>query len=138
MYKNKQVSLKAEYGLLREIEDERAREDILDNIYKQVQAGARFDGYMDVYFDVGLAAYHRNDFSGALAPLKTYTDASPADTDKKTEALYYLGKSFLSLNEKKQGFSYMQQVADSAADSVYKTMAKSELASDEWKKSLSN
>ncbi|MDR2400205.1 MAG: tetratricopeptide repeat protein [Deferribacteraceae bacterium] len=137
-YKNKTVSLKAEYGLLKEIEDERARGDILDNIYRQIQGGARFDGYQDVYLDAGLAAYRRNDFSGALVPLKAYADASPADTDKKTEALYYLGKSFLSLNEKDRGLSYMQQVADSSGDSIYKTMAKSELASDTWKKSLSN
>jgi outer membrane protein assembly factor BamD (BamD/ComL family) len=138
LYKNKQISLKAEYALMNDIEDARMREDILDNIYKQIQSGARFDGYQDVYLDVGLAAYRRNDFSGALVPLKAYTDASATDSDKKTEALYYLGKSFLSLNEKNRGLSYMQQVAESSGESIYKTMAKSELASDTWKKSLSN
>jgi hypothetical protein len=138
LYKNKQIALKAEYNLLQGIEDVPRREEIQNDIYKQVQAGARFDGYEDIYIDVGLAAYRRNDFSGALIPLKTYADIATVPADKKTAALYYLGKSFLSLNEQNTGLSYMQQVADSDGDSVYKTMAKSELASDAWKKSLNN
>jgi tetratricopeptide (TPR) repeat protein len=138
LYKNRQVALKAEYDLLKGIEDVSQREEIQNDVYKQVQAGARFDGYEDIYIDVGLAAYRRNDFSGALIPLKTYADTATADAEKKTAALYYLGKSFLSLNEQNTGLSYMRQVADSDGDSVYKTMAKSELASDAWKKSLSN
>jgi outer membrane protein assembly factor BamD (BamD/ComL family) len=138
LYKNKQLSLKAEYDIMKGIEDERAKQDVLSNIYNQIQSGARFDGYQDVYLDTGLAAYRRNDFSGAAVALKAYADSSAADVEKKTEALYYLGKSFLSLNEKNRGLSYMQQAADSTGDSIYKTMAKGELASDTWKKSLSN
>ncbi|MDR2105427.1 MAG: tetratricopeptide repeat protein [Deferribacteraceae bacterium] len=138
-YKNRELSLKAEYEIMKGVEDERTREDLLSNLYNQLQGGARFEGYQDVYLDTGLAAYRRNDFSSAAIALKAYTDnQAAADDDKRTEALYYLGKSLFSLNEKNRGLAYMQQAAESAGDSIYKTMAKGELASDAWKKSLSN
>lgn len=135
---NKAASLKAEFDLMKNVSDDTKRIAILNNLYSQIQAStaAKFDGYEDVYLDVGVAAYKRNDFAGALVPLQQYVDTSTANDDKKAEALYYMGKSFFALNEKSRSMATFQRIIDSMPDSLYKNMARNELEDNSWKKSI--
>jgi TolA-binding protein len=135
-YSNKQVSLKALYDIAKNTPDDIRRNELMNNIYNQITQGVRFDGYEDVYLDIGMNAYRRNDFNGAINPLTQYVNLNSEPGERRSEALYYLGKAHLATGDKPQGMAYFNQIVNSMPDGLYKTMARNELEEDTWKKSI--
>lgn len=134
---DKKTALKAQYDLAKNISDDRKREAVLNNTYEQLLESQdnRFDGYEEVYLDMGLLSYRKNDYAGALIPLQNYADIAPNTSEKKAEALYYIGKSLLAMNERERGFDYFRRVV-ALPPSIYRNMAQSELEDDAWRNNM--
>jgi TolA-binding protein len=130
-----QAALSTKYRLAKNISDDRRREQVLADIYSQINSDSskQFEGYEEVYLDMGLLAYKKNDFAGSLMPLQKYVDTSSDSGDKKAEALYYLGKSLMSMNERDRGLAYFRQIV-AMPDTIYKNMANNELEDDAWRR----
>jgi TolA-binding protein len=58
------------------------------------------------------------------------------DPNKQSEGLYYLGKSLTMLNQADMAAQYYQRLVSDMPDSVFKSMAQSELEDAAWRKSL--
>ena len=135
------TALKAQYSLLKSISDERKKEALLNDTYSALaeNEAARFEGYEDVYMDVGIMNFKKNNFQGAVMPLKRYVDTvNDTDSEKKAEALYYLGKALAALNERDRAIEYYRQLTDTMPDSIFAGMAKGEMEDNDWRKNLNN
>jgi tetratricopeptide (TPR) repeat protein len=132
------AALSARYNLLSRVSAERERTDILTDIYNELERNpaSRFPGYEKAYLDMGLDAYKKNNYQGAINALRQYVDVPIAADDKKSEALYYLGKSLTMINEKELALQYYNRLVNDMPDSVFKSMARSELEDDAWRKGL--
>ncbi len=126
------------YQLSKNILNDDKREAILLNIYDVLKANtqAKFEGSNDILLDVGLINYRRNNFTEAVEPLNSYVLAREENDEKKAEALYYLGKSFISMNDKDRGYRYYKTLVDEIPDSIYAGIAKGEMEEDSWKDKL--
>jgi TolA-binding protein len=137
---NMPAALSAKYRAAKNITDDRRREAVLTEIYDLVKntPANQFAGYEEVYLDMGLLAYQKNDFQGALIPLQTYVDTVAVENvAKRAEALYYIGKSLINMNERERGLTYFQQVVE-MPDSIYKNMANNELEDEAWRNNNQN
>ncbi|MDR0454748.1 MAG: tetratricopeptide repeat protein [Deferribacteraceae bacterium] len=135
------TALKAQYKLLKNIPDDRKRERLLNDAYVTLSENeaSRFNGYEEVYLDTGVLSFKKNDYQGAIAPLKNYVDTTgDSKSEKKAEALYYLGKSLIALNEQDRAFEYYKQLTDSIPESIFAGMAKGEMEDSAWRKNLNN
>jgi tetratricopeptide (TPR) repeat protein len=137
--KDRKFALKAQFDLSKNISDDNLREVILRDIHSQLvsnPAGTQFDGYEEVFFDVGMLAYRKNDFRGAIIPLNRYVSLIQANTNKKSEALFYLAKSLAAVNEWDNAAQYFQQIVDTMPDSIFKSMARGELEDNRWRQNM--
>ncbi len=126
------------YKLSKNILNDDKREAILLDIYDTLKANteAKFEGSNDILLDVGLINYRRNNFTAAVEPLNSYIQAREENDEKKAEALYYLGKSFIKMNDKDRGYRYYKTLIDEIPDSIYAGIAKGEMEEDNWKDTL--
>ncbi len=127
-----------EYGIAKNTPGDARRQELLMDVYDTITSNpsARFEGSQDVYLDIGLLYYRKNDFKGAVVPLKQYTDMHKEKDDKRAEALYYMGKSFIGMNDAQRGFQYYNEIIETMPESIYAGIAKSEMDEDSWKKNL--
>ncbi len=126
------------YKLSKNILDDDKREAVLLAIYDVLKANssAKFEGSNDILLDVGLINYRKNNFTAAVEPLNSYILAREENDEKKAEALYYLGKSFINMNDKDRGYRYYRTLVDEIPDSIYAGIAKGEMEEDDWKDKL--
>lgn len=126
------------YKLSKNILNDDKREAILLGIYDVLKSNseAKFEGSNDILLDVGLINYRRNNFTEAVQPLNSYVQAREENDEKKAEALYYLGKSFINMNDKDRGYRYYRTLLDQIPDSIYAGIAKGEMEEDDWKNKL--
>ena len=136
--KDPKLAASLEYGIAKNTPGDARRQELLMDVYEAITSNqaARFEGSQDVYLDIGLLYYRKNDFKGAVVPLKQYTDMHKEKDDKRAEALYYMGKSFVSLNDVQRGFGYYNEIIETMPESIYAGIAKSEMDEDGWKKNL--
>ena len=128
------------YALAKNIPSDAKRQQILMSIYDTIKSNsnARFDGSNNVYMDIGLIFYRKNDFKNAVMPLKQFTDNYKEKDDRRAEALYYLGKSFINMGDVQRGYNYYNDIVTNIPDSIYAGIAKGEMEEDSWRKNLNN
>ncbi len=128
------------YSLAKNIPSDAKRQQILMSIYDTIRrdANSRFEGSNNVYMDIGLIFYRKNDFKNAVLPLKQFIDNYKEKDDRRAEALYYLGKSFINLGDVKRGYNYYNDIISNIPTSVYAGIAKGEMEEDNWRKNLNN
>ncbi len=128
------------YALAKNIPSDAKRQQILMSIYDTIKsnAGARFEGSNNVYMDIGLIFYRKNDYKNAVMPLKQFTDNYKEKDDRRAEALYYLGKSFINMGDVQRGYNYYNDIVANIPDSIYAGIAKGEMEEDSWRKNLNN
>lgn len=128
------------YSLAKNIPSDAKRQQILMSIYDTIKSNtnARFDGSNNVYMDIGLIFYRKNDFQNAVMPLKQFTDNYREKDDRRAEALYYLGKSFINMGDVQRGYKYYNDIVSNIPDSIYAGIAKGEMEEDSWRKNLNN
>lgn len=138
--KDKKYALSLKYSLAKNIPSDAKRQQILMSIYDTIRqdASARFDGSNIVYMDMGLIFYRKNDFKNAVLPLKQFTDSYKEKDDRRAEALYYLGKSFINMGDIERGYNYYNDIISNISSSIYAGIAKGEMEEDEWRKKLNN
>ncbi len=126
------------YKLSKNVLNDDKREAILLDIYNVLKANseAKFEGSNDILLDVGLINYRRNNFTAAVEPLNSYVIAREENDEKKAEALYYLGKSFINMNDQDRGYRYYRTLVKDIPDSIYAGIAKGEMEEDNWKDTL--
>lgn len=136
--KDKKYALSLKYSLAKNIPSDAKRQQILMSIYDVIRqdANARFDGSNNVYMDIGLIFYRKNDFKNAVVPLKQFTDNYKEKDDRRAEALYYLGKSFINMGDVQRGYNYYNDIISNIPSSIYAGIAKGEMEEDEWRKNL--
>ena len=136
--KDLKLAASMEYGIAKNTPGDAKRQELLMDVYGMITSNesARFEGSEDVYLDIGLLYYRKNDFQGAVIPLKEYTDIHTEKDDKRAEALYYLGKSFINMDDPQRGFLFYNEIIETIPKSIYAGIAKSELDEDSWKKNL--
>ena len=136
--KDLKLAASLEYGIAKNIPQDAKRQELLMDVYSMVSSNpsARFEGSQEVYLDMGLLYYRKNDFQGAVIPLKEFADIHKEKDDKRAEALYYLGKSFINMSDAQRGFLYYNEIIETMPKSIYAGIAKSELDEDSWKKNL--
>lgn len=128
------------YSLAKNIPSDAKRQQILMSIYDTIRrdANARFDGSNNVYMDIGLVFYRKNDFKNAVMPLKQFVDNYKDKDDRRAEALYYLGKSFINMGDVQRGYNYYNDIVSNIPNSIYAGIAKGEMEEDNWRKNLNN
>ncbi len=128
------------YSLAKNIPSDAKRQQILMSIYDTIRrdSAARFEGSNNVYMDIGLIFYRKNDFKNAVMPLKQFIDNYKEKDDRRAEALYYLGKSFINIGDVKRGYNYYNDIINNIPNSVYAGIAKGEMEEDNWRKNLNN
>ena len=136
--RDKKYALSLKYSLAKNIPSDAKRQQILMSIYDTIRqdAGARFEGSNNVYMDIGLIFYRKNDFKNAVLPLKQFTDNYKEKDDRRAEALYYLGKSFINMGDVQRGYNYYNDIISNIPTSIYAGIAKGEMEEDEWRKNL--
>lgn len=136
--KNPKLATSIEYAIAKNTPQDAKRQEILMDVYNTISnnPAAAFDGSNDVNLDIGLIYYRKNDFKNAVIPLKTFLDNYKEKDDKRAEALYYMGKSFIGLNDAQRGFLYYNEIIETIPSSIYAGIAKSELDEDMWKQNL--
>lgn len=136
--KNKKLASEMKYALAKNIPSDAKRRQILTEIYDNMKRNpdARFDGSDNVYMDMGLIFFRSNDFKNAVIPLKQFTDIYRSKDDKRAEALYYLGKSFINMGDIQRGFQYYNDIINNISSSIYAGIAKGEMDEDSWRKNL--
>ena len=110
--RDKKYALSLKYSLAKNIPSDAKRQQILMSIYDTIRqdSGARFEGSNNVYMDIGLIFYRKNDFKNAVLPLKQFTDNYKEKDDRRAEALYYLGKSFINMGDVQRGYNYYNDI----------------------------
>ena len=136
--RDKKYALSLKYSLAKNIPSDAKRQQILMSIYDTIRqdTGARFEGSNNVYMDIGLIFYRKNDFKNAVLPLKQFTDNYREKDDRRAEALYYLGKSFINMGDVQRGYNYYNDIISNIPTSIYAGIAKGEMEEDEWRKNL--
>lgn len=136
--KDQKLATSIEYAIAKNTPQDAKRQEILMDVYDTItnNPAAKFDGSTDVYLDIGLIHYRKNDYKNAVIPLKEYLDNYKEKDDKRAEALYYMGKSFIGLNDVQRGFLYYNEIIETIPSSIYAGIAKSELDEDLWKQNL--
>ncbi len=137
---NPKLATQLEYKIAKNTVDDAKRQEILFDVYEILRANdaAKFDGSDEVFLDVGLQLYRKNDFQGAIEPLNSFVLQHSALDEKRAEALYYLGKSFVMMNDKQRGYQYYNELINTMPTSIYAGIAKSELDEDAWRNGLNN
>lgn len=132
------LSAKLEYAIAKSTVSDVKRQEILSDVYDVIKGSeaARFDGSRDVYLDMGVMYFGKNDFKNAVMPLKQFLNEYKAADEKRAEALYYMGKSFVKMGDKDRGFQYYNEIINTIPDSIYASVAKSEMDENLWKDSL--
>ena len=128
------------YNLAKNIPSDAKRQFILMNVYDKIRrdSNARFTNSEQVYMDIGLVFFRKNDFKNAVVPLKQFIDMYKKKDDRRSEALYYLGKSFITMGDVQRGFQYYNEIINTIPESIYAGIAKGEMDEDNWRKSLNN
>ncbi|GHU84378.1 hypothetical protein AGMMS49941_01920 [Deferribacterales bacterium] len=136
---NRPLALKMRYDIAKLTTDDVKREAEFRHIYLQLttNSGNVFDGCEEVYLETGMLEYKRNNFTSALSPLQYYVDNTKddgQDNQKKAQALYYIARSLINLNEHDRAVDYFRQIVAMPGESTYKVMAQSELENEKWQK----
>lgn len=136
--KDLKLSARLEYDLAKSAASDIVRQSILADVYDIVSANetARFAGSSDIFLDMGAYYFNKNDFKGAIIPLKRFTDEYKTLDDKRAEALYYMGKAFVNMNDKTRGFQYFNELIETMPQSIYAGIAKSEMDEKTWRDSI--
>ena len=132
------AALAARYETVKRVNTPMERSRLLTDIYNELEQspGTRFSGYEQVYLDLGLDAYRKNNYQGAITTLKRFTEISYSTGEDMAQALYYLGKALTMINDHSLAAGYYNRLVNEMPDSIYKSMARSELEDDAWRKSL--
>lgn len=133
--KDMKLSARLEYDLAKSASSDIIRQGILSDVYDIVSSNenARFPGSADVFLDMGALSFNKNDFNGAIIPLKRFIDEYKTLDDKRAEALYYMGKAFVNMNDKERGFQYFNEIIETMPQSIYAGIAKSEMEEKNWR-----
>lgn len=128
------------YNLSKNIPSDAKRQVILMNVYDKIRrdANARFENSEQVYMDIGLIFFRKNDFKNAVVPLKQFIDMYKKKDDRRSEALYYLGKSLITMGDVQRGFQYYNEILNTIPNSIYAGIARGEMDEDKWRKGLNN
>ncbi len=137
---DKKLAYKLMYDIAKSTINETKRQEILLDIYGVLRdnTAARFDGSDNVFLDVGLLMYRKNDFQGAIEPLNQFVMQHTDLDEKRAEALYYLGKSFVMMQSKERGYQYYNELINTMPNSIYSGIAQSELDENSWRNGLNN
>lgn len=138
--RDKKYALSMKYALAKNIPSDAKRQQILMSIYDTIRQDpkSRFENSEDVYMDMGLIFFRKNDYKNAVLPLKQFTDIHRAKDDRRAEALYYLGKSFINMGDVQRGYQYYNDIINNISSSIYAGLAKGEMEEDSWRKNLNN
>lgn len=138
--RDKKFAMEMKYALAKNIPSDAKRQQILMNIYDTIRQDpkSRFANSEDVYMDMGLIFFRKNDYKNAVLPLKQFTDIHKTKDDKRAEALYYLGKSFINMGDVQRGYQYYNDIINNIPSSIYAGLAKGEMEEDSWRKNLNN
>ncbi|WP_022851954.1 tetratricopeptide repeat protein [Limisalsivibrio acetivorans] len=98
----------------------------------------RFDGHDEVYLDIGILYYKKNNYRLAIDTLDQFLVKHMPRDDKRAEGLYYKGKSHLQLGQSEKAVKNYMELLESMPDSIYASAARSELEEIEWRKSLNS
>ena len=137
--KDKKYAMKKIYSISKGVFDDLKREAILFDLNERLDKDeeSRFDGYPEVYLDTGISYYKRNNFENAVTALEKFKLKHMPRDEKRAEGLYYLGKSYMKLdNKEEQSMNALMELLESIPDSVYASAARSELEEIEWRKNL--
>ncbi|MEL6675461.1 MAG: tetratricopeptide repeat protein [Bacteroidota bacterium] len=79
------------------------------NYEPQPAPGMRSQGEMDSLWQAGVLAYSQKDYAGAIALWENLPDTRSAET------LFYLGQSYLELDQPDQALTYFRQIAEESS-----------------------
>lgn len=138
--RDKKYALSMKYALAKNIPSDAKRQQILMSIYDTIRQDpkSRFENSEDVYMDMGLIFFRKNDYKNAVLPLKQFTDIHRTKDDRRAEALYYLGKAFINMGDVQRGYQYYNDIINNISSSIYAGLAKGEMEEDSWRKNLNN
>lgn len=134
------LSARQRFRITKNIPDEAKRELLLSSLYQELNAdpAKRFDGYEEVALDMGILLYKKNSFRAATETLTAFLQTYRPRDDKRAEALYFTGKSYLKLNDNDNAVKNYIELLESVPNSVYASAARTELEDIQWRKSLTN
>lgn len=138
--KDPKLATKQRFRITKNIPDETKREALLSSLYQEINADTtkRFDGYEEVALDMGTLLYKKNSHKAATEILTEFLKKYQPRDDKRAEALYFTGKSYLKLNDKDNAVKSYMELLESIPNSVYASAARSELEDIQWRKNLTN
>jgi len=136
--KDKKYATKQIYSISKGVFDDAKREKILFDLYTKIDKdqATRFEGYDEIYLDVGISYYKRNNFENAVTALEKFKLTHLPRDEKRAEGLYYLGKSYMKLHNEEQAVNSLMELLESVPDSVYASASRSELEEIKWRKNL--
>jgi TolA-binding protein len=136
--KDVKLAERLKFKMSKNIFDDTKREQVLVRIYQDVNndTAKRFDGYEEVYLDMGILYYKKNNFRLAAEALSSFLKNYLPRDDKRAEGLYYLGKSYLQLKDNDNAVRNYMELLESIPKSVYASAARSELEEIKWRESL--
>jgi tetratricopeptide (TPR) repeat protein len=137
--RDRRASLAVQYNIAKILTDDTLKEATLRDIHGQLMANpsaTQFDGFEEVFFDVGMLSFRRNDFRGALIPLQRYIDLTQTTTPNRAEAMFSLAQSLNDLGERDSAMQMFQQIVDTMPNSIFRSMANSEVEDNNWRQNL--
>ncbi|MCX8084455.1 MAG: tetratricopeptide repeat protein [Calditerrivibrio sp.] len=86
-----------------------------------------------IYYQAAERDFLSKNYNGAITHYQNYLKFAPKNDPNMQEALYFLGKSYIALNNKDLAIKYLTELTKQYPNSQYSNLAKTEIEDLKWK-----
>ncbi|MCA1932772.1 MAG: tetratricopeptide repeat protein [Calditerrivibrio sp.] len=132
--KDRLAGVKKAVTVIEQMSDNQKRsimQSFLNEIAKENQ-NIKKEGYK-IYFYHADNLFMNKNFKGAIESYRNYISFAPKNDPNMPDALYFIGKSYINIDEKDMGGKYLNDLITKYPNHQYATLAKSEIEDLKWK-----